>query len=136
MYKRKEYEGWSNERMDKLIADKPFERISDVDRWNDKVTFKCNVCGNEFKTTPNTISQGSGCPICRRNNQKGSRRKAKYTYDEVVQFCKEAGFELLEDTYKNSSTPMHMKCVHCGNITKKQLRVLKQGYTKCTNCGK
>lgn len=122
--------------MDKLIAEKSFVRVSDVDRWNDKVTFKCNVCGNEWQTTPNTISQGSGCPVCRRTNQKGRRKKAKYTYDEVVQLCKEVGFELLEDTYKNSSTPMHMKCLNCGHIMKKQIRALQQGYTRCAGCGR
>ena len=134
MKNRKAYEGWSNDRMDDLIADRTYTRISDVDRWNDKVKFRCNICGHEFEATPNNISQGSGCPVCRRNNQVGKRRKAKFTQEEVAKICLDLGWE-LQDTYVNSNTHITLKCIHCGHVVKKQLRVLRNGYSRCPSCG-
>lgn len=136
MRETRSYEAWSNERMDKLIEDKAFYRLSDVDRWNDKVKFQCDACNNEFEATPSNIQLGTGCPTCRVINQRGRRRIAKYTLKQAEDLCLERGWELLEKEYRNVSTRMRVRCIHCGNYTVKQLRVLLSGHTRCLECGR
>lgn len=37
---------------------------------NKKMTFKCKLCGNEFKMSPNSVLNGKNCPECSRRNQR------------------------------------------------------------------
>ena len=40
-----------------------------------KINFKCNKCNNIFSATPNSILNGSGCPICNRDRIYDATRK-------------------------------------------------------------
>ena len=51
-----------------------------------KILFKCNVCSNEWRTTPYRILHGMGCPICSVLKSITSCRKKSYTLgDRQVQ---------------------------------------------------
>lgn len=133
---KKFYEAWTNERLDAIIKNKSFNRVSDVDRWKDKVRFHCTKCGNDFETIPSNIKLGTGCPHCRRIEQKDKRRKPKYTLQEVKNICLQQGWKVLDDEYVNSSTKMKMKCTKCGHIMEKQFRLITSGFVKCPECKK
>lgn len=47
-----------------------------------KIDFKCNICGYEWKSTPNHIKNGRGCPEC---SKKTIINKRALSVDEVKQ---------------------------------------------------
>ena len=73
----------------------------------------CNVCGNNFEATPHDVLNmlrkgGSACPYCslRRTpsaSEVNTKIKEKSNYKR----------EMIEDTYKNCSTPAQMHCLEC-----------------------
>jgi hypothetical protein len=131
----KEYEGWSNERLDDICQGKTYYRVGDVDRWNDKVHMPCNEGGQDFYSTPANIMYGQGCPVCRRIKQVGSRRKPKWTTPEVRQRVFECGFIMLDEKYKNCSSYLNLRCMKCGTEQQKQFRQLLTGKYSCKGCG-
>jgi hypothetical protein len=62
------------------------------------------------------------------------KNNKKLTYEEVYNYFKEQGCELLEKEYINSSTKMKYRCV-CGNIDYKTWIHFKRGQ-RCKKCGR
>lgn len=49
-----------------------------------KILHRCNVCNNEWKTTPNTILNGCGCPVCSEKIRAFNRIKTQDAYCRQV----------------------------------------------------
>jgi hypothetical protein len=72
------------------------------------------------------FKNGQGCHYC-----AGFKR---YTLDDAKKLFSKAGYELLEDTYTDSHTPMRYKCPsHPDKETRISLRDLNRG-TRCRYC--
>lgn len=132
---RRTYKPWDNDRVDKYLKELPLKRLTDVDRWNDKIKIYCIECDTIFYVTPNNlVNLGVGCPTCRKNKQQGKRRKVKYSYTEVKKILLEYGWELLDDEYYNYASKMKLKCTNCGNEIERSFSVINLGFNECLVC--
>ncbi len=60
---------------DKLYKVNPdIEVIGDYIKSDVKILVKCKLCNHEWEAKPNNLTQGSGCPICRRKQATANRR--------------------------------------------------------------
>lgn len=57
----------------------------------------------------------------------------KYTIENVKDFAKEQGYEVLDEIYIDIKTKMKFKCLKCGEIVDKSLDTFKT-YHNCSNC--
>ena len=74
----------------------------------DKILHKCRVCGNEWKTTPEVILMGCGCPLC--SIKKQTKEKTKTNDQYLLELSQiNPNIEPLEE-YKNSNTPIKHRC--------------------------
>lgn len=51
------------------------EVIGDYVRSNVCIKVRCKICGHVWEARPNNLTQGSGCPICRRKQATKNRKK-------------------------------------------------------------
>lgn len=68
-----------------------------------KIKHKCKY-GHTYEQAPGTHLRGIGCPYCARNKRK--------TLEEYVKICKEKGYDLPIEDYKNDSTKIKHKCMY------------------------
>ena len=54
---------WTNERFDREITH--VTRLGDVTRGNKNTVLVRGECGHEWEASPNSLSQGTGCFICK-----------------------------------------------------------------------
>jgi hypothetical protein len=54
----------TNEMVDKRIADRPIKRIGDYVNADTSIEWACTDCDHHWETSPDHISNGSGCPAC------------------------------------------------------------------------
>lgn len=112
---------------------------------NKKVWWKCNVCQNEWKASPNSRSRGYGCPKC------GTKRA---TENRIVAYVSKVGSladlhpNLLEEwCYElNEVSPNAVasqcnkkawwKCKDCGNIWQAVIQSRTKYGIGCPECGK
>lgn len=107
--------------------------------YYEQTTFKCNLCGEDFKSTPKNLIDHKnkvGCPNC-----YGHRRNFYNIVDEK-EFLKRLEekypneYEML-DEYINYTTPIRFKHLSCGNdnyITSPEKIIEKVGEPKCNKC--
>lgn len=69
----------------------PLERYAGGKR---KILFKCNICGNEWKTTPNNIMKTKNCPKC---SLEKKARERTLTHIEFIETAKEKMGQLFHD---------------------------------------
>lgn len=84
------------------------------------------ICPAGHKTiiSWNNLQKGQGCRICAGNET--------HTYEDVTNYFKKAGCELLADVYKNVLTLMPYKC-ECGNISEIRFADFQVG-VRCWKC--
>jgi hypothetical protein len=90
--------------------------------------YKCS-CGTVSKINFTNFQQGKRCRKC------GSREVTKETrlnFEYVKIFFATHGCELLEESYKNNSTPLKYRCV-CGTVSKIRFGNFQQG-KRCRKC--
>lgn len=78
-----------------------------------KILHKCNVCNNEWKTTPNTILNGCGCPICSEKIRAFNRTKTQRYYIKEVSEINSM-IEVVGEYISAKKQTLH-KCKKCGN---------------------
>jgi len=101
-----------------------FELLSnEYKNMDSKLTVKCQN-GHVIQIRFSQIKRGDNCSYC-----SGNR---KFTYEEIYNYFKDHGCELLEKEYINSQTPMRYIC-SCGNITKIRFDDFKKG-KRCKKC--
>lgn len=49
-----------------------------------KCLWKCNICGNEWKSTPSHLKSGSGCPQCSKEKQAVVIRNPVFQYKNGI----------------------------------------------------
>lgn len=110
----------------------PLERYVGVKR---KILFRCNICGNEWRTTAGNIMKTKNCPKCA---LKLKAKKNTLTHEEFLESAKEKmgqrfyDYEIL-GRYKNSKTKIKVKHKECGyewDITPNNLYMAKT----CPKC--
>ena len=81
---------------------------------NTKILFKCNTCGYEWKTRPDHILNGNGCPKCR---DMVNHNKYAKTHKQFIVELEEKGIlekiDVLEEYYAND-IPILVRCKKCG----------------------
>ncbi len=78
-----------------------------------KISFQCKICGNQWKTKPNTIIMGHGCPKCA---LKRRTLKSRISEDEVIRRLKEVNPNIVFlENYKGMNIPIRVKCRICNN---------------------
>ncbi len=107
---------------------------------NTYVTIICNFCNYNFQQVAQSHLQGAGCNKCA---HKINHESQKLTESEIIKRAIEIHgnkYDYSNINYKNSYTPIHIKCNKCNNIFKKlhgNHIKKKQGCTfcieKCTN---
>ena len=91
--------------------------------------YKCN-CGIISQITFNGFQQGHRCKKCGLIKSSANRR---HEFDDIYNFFKQQGCELLETEYKNTHFLMKYRC-NCGNISKICFNNFKNG-RRCKKCG-
>lgn len=56
-----------------------------------RLLVKCKVCGNEWRTTPNSLLGGSGCPRC--NSSKLEKKTEDFLVANKINFVKQKRFK-------------------------------------------
>lgn len=105
---------------------------SKYEKWDTKVSFTHNSCGNIFLMTPNSFLNGRGCPECgrKRSNYLRSSNNKDFKEKLILKYGKE--YTPLED-YKNNSTNILVKHNTCGKSWKVKPANLLCGYG-CPRC--
>ena len=112
----------SYDEIKRRFAEKGFELLT-TEYKNNRTPMKCKCSnGHIIMKTADTLK--NKCYEC-----VGGVR---LTYIDVKKGCLEKGFELLDTEYKNSSTPMQVKCSN-GHVTSKTWDSIKQG-SGCSKC--
>ena len=93
------------------------ERVTPMEEYQGrdvKILFRCNTCGYEWKTRPDHITGGCGCPKCR---DVANHKKYAKTHEQFIKELKEKGIldkiEVLGEYYANDS-PIFVQCKECG----------------------
>jgi hypothetical protein len=89
-----------------FFKDRGCELLEEYKNMDIPVAYRCS-CGNVGKVSFGHFKQGLYCNEC--------SSKRRRTFEEVKQFYKERGCELLEKEYKDNETKMKYKC-RCGKI--------------------
>lgn len=111
----------------KLVGDE-YSIIGDYINTHTKITFKHNVCGNEFDMTPHNFIVGQRCRYCQhRSYPKTTDEFKKELYNLV-------GDEYtLEDVYTNSITKVNFRHKLCGKLWNATPNEILSGY-RCIHC--
>lgn len=73
-----------------------------------KIEVQCLKCHYTWNTTPNSLSNGHGCPRCANNQKK--------TQDRFVEEMRNFNLDIeIVGTYKRAHDPIEIRCRLCGN---------------------
>jgi len=99
---------WTIEAVNSLAKSRGGECLSKkyINR-KEKLRFKCNVCGNVWKTSLASLLNGAFCPKC---GLEKVLRQTRKTIGEMQQIATERGGECLSSTYVNSHTKLQWRC--------------------------
>ena len=91
-----------------------------------KIDVQCKKCNHKWKTVPNSLVQGKGCPKCANNIRKTNEQfiNEMNDYNSFIEIIGE---------YKTAFTPIKVKCKICGNEWSAKPNRLLQG-ARCMNC--
>lgn len=118
----------SNEEYDEKL----FRKEIDCLRLEDYINARTPIlhegfCGHTWKSTPDNVLRGKGCPTC-----KGGVRKS---HERYVAEAESLGFRVLE-AYKNDSTPILHECSAGHKWEPRPTHILRgTGCPKCMTSG-
>lgn len=113
-----------------------FELLGEYTRIRDKTTFKHNICGYVWETTPNLVlnsKKGKGCPYC----QYRAKSKTTQEFSKEV-FTKTKGEYSLSEgqEYHNNRHKLKFKHNTCGNEFILTPTSIFREQTSCPKCYK
>jgi Zn ribbon nucleic-acid-binding protein len=114
------------EEVDK-ITNGEYELLGEYKKWNIKTLFRHNLCGFEYKTTPNIFLNGSRCPKC-----AGNLKYNQNTFEDAVYDLVGNEYTVL-GLYINNRTKIKMKHNKCNHIWDIQPDSFLLG-TRCPMC--
>lgn len=127
--------GWDKERFYYYMKnERPEIQVCSeyIDNKN-KIDFKCNICGHEWKAAPNNIKNGSGCPEC------GKRKiieKRALSEDDVKQRISTINKDIeLIGCYVSCSRKTTFRCNIHNHTWESTPHNILQGHG-CPICGK
>lgn len=110
------------------------EILGEYQGCENHILCRCRLCGNEWETSPRSLSQGSSCPECAKKSRSNMRkRNAEDVLSDIVKM--HPYFVLLGD-YVDTQTDVSWKCSICGSIWKSTPSNLLSGNTHCYTCSK
>jgi hypothetical protein len=115
---------YTQEQVALIFTNAGCELLSTYYTAGEPVQYRCS-CGDIAFISVSHLLEGKRCKKC-------GREKQAYTQEQVEQFFKDQGCELL-DTYVNSHTRIKYRC-SCGNISIIMYRDFQRGY-RCKVCG-
>lgn len=88
--------------------------------------------GHECSISWDNFKYGRRCRSCADENKAS---KFKFKYNEVKSYIESFGCELLDDSYKNNTQKLQIRC-SCGNIYKITYQRFREDgkYTRCYEC--
>lgn len=98
-----------------------------------KVSLHCNICGHEWKATPNSLLSGHGCPVCGRKSTNLAHRSDPHTFLERMAEINPS-IEIKEP-YLGSKEKLLCRCKVCGNEWRALPNHLLKGQG-CPLCGR
>lgn len=121
------------EELKRICADKGYVILSG--EYIDSVTklrFKCLKDGYEWEASPSNIkcSPGRGCPKC-----SGNIRDKSYHFQNILNICKDSGYECLSTEYKTDISKLKFKCLKDGYEWETTPNSIKGG-SGCPMCSK
>ena len=90
------------------------EPLEEYTEYDTKILCRCEICGNEWKITPNKLLHNRGCPICAIKNRADNQRKTNEQFLKELKAINQA-VEPLEE-YVNNRTKIKVKCLKCNHI--------------------
>lgn len=81
-----------------------------------KMDFKCNICGNEWKTRLTDIKQGIGCPECGMKKSIQTGKNRAHTIEKIKELAKEykPNLIIISKVYTHKNDKALVKCSDCG----------------------
>lgn len=116
----------TQEQVRREFADKGCELLEDYRGNQISMKYRCK-CGAIAQTSLVGFRKSDGCYNC---SEASAGRK--FTYEEVKQYFKEQGCELLETTYTRSVLPLTYRC-SCGTVSKMDFGNFRKG-RRCQYC--
>ncbi len=134
--------------------EKSFSSSDKVDFWSDKnilkprnvfkssnfeFIFDCNICGHEFMSTLNHITNGSWCPFCSNkklclNNDCNFCHDKSFASSDKAEFWSEINFLKPRDVFKSSNLKFYFKCNYCAHNFSTTLNNITHGKSWCPYC--
>lgn len=100
-----------------------------------EILLKCKIDGHIWKSCGKRMLLNQGCPQCGHRKCGDSLKISK---DDFLNQVKEKNPNILNEytiiEYKNSITPVIVKCNDCGYEFEANLYYFRDGKTKCPNC--
>lgn len=98
---------------------------------NKKITFRCKICGFEFKRSPSAMLHQKfldPCPRCSLKLISKERTKTTDTFKKEVELIYGANaFDMTETVYNNYNAPVKIRCNRCGKTITIGANSLLQG---------
>jgi hypothetical protein len=102
---------------------------TDYKNTENKLKYICS-CGNIWETSFGKFMVGQRCKTCRYEKMKNKR---KQNYDDVYNYFKDQGCELISTEFINSRTNLEYKC-KCGTISSMTFDNFKNKNKRCKKC--
>lgn len=109
------------------LVDNEYEFLEKYKNNSTKILCRHNLCGSEYKITPNNFLQGYRCAWCAGNVKKTDEEFKKEVYGLVK------GEYIFLEEYKNNSTKILCKHDLCGHEYKASPNQFLQG-NRCPEC--
>lgn len=130
MAKKKTHEEFVNEMQ---LKNPNITIIGKYENSTVKVECKCNKCGHIWKSLPNHLLDGHGCPECAK---KTIAEKKLWSHDRFVRELQNVNKDItVIGTYVGTKHNIDVKCNKCGNLWSPKAETLLQGRgcRKCAN---
>jgi hypothetical protein len=123
----------TTEQIDQMIENRLLCRVEDYKGYDTIILWKCNICSNEWKASPNNIiSKGSGCPDC--GQIKAGKQKSLGQYSRVQEALKSKNLRLLTP-FTRVIDKHSVQCVECEHIRSVSLNdIVSKPLGKCPQC--
>lgn len=112
---------------DMKVKHPTFTILGHYERADILIAVKCNKCGHEWKTRPNSLYRNGKCPKCEASNRKPSQA-------EFVNKINKLNPSVVPiENYINGETPILFECKTCGRQWKSRPNNILQG-KRCIVC--
>lgn len=100
-------------------------QLTPYTRRHDPMLIQCNVCGNQWNSTPHNLLHGEGCPNC---------AKEIHDTNDVANFLKNNGYTcIIVGEYINYNADLELIC-ECGNHFFTSFASLRKTRGVCKSC--